>query len=182
MSVAPGRDAVVGAPPTDLRVPPGGALARCADCGAGVLLEARGISELGRRPSAVVLCPPCAAPKPKKKGIIDRMVDAARGGGAMEDAMAQLLQESVTPDVGTYFSFEPTEVADEVQGTVRELKDRWTWEWINATDAPVLIMHLMPPPNDRQVMLLPGESFHAELPKPGVVPYPRRPVRDDPQA
>ena len=162
------RDYVVGSDAAQ-KVPPGGAIADCADCGKKVLLDAAGVREVGRRPSAVVLCPVC----PNKE---------------MLKAMDGLAKQVAPYELRSHFDFDPPEACDWIEATKQELDDRYRWDWTNDSAISVMVTQRRKEPNglDRQIVVVHGDSFRIEMPKAeafGIPGFPaRRPIRDDPQA
>ena len=193
------RDYVVGSD-TAQKIPPGGVVTKCVDCKRHVLIDAKQVRDLGRRPSAVVLCAICSDPALQKKvaderGLIQKMVgkDATpeQREKVIRDQLIKKIEEmakQIAPyELRSHFDFDPPEVANLVESAREELDDRYRWKWTNDMDTPVMITQRKPEPNGlpRQMMIPHGDEFVIEMPKAeafGVPPKSRRPVRDNPQA
>jgi hypothetical protein len=193
------RDYVVGSD-TAQKIPPGGVVTKCVDCKRHVLIDAKQVRDLGRRPSAVVLCAICADPVLQKKvaderGLIQKVIgkDATpeQREKVIQDQLIKRIEEmakQISPyELRSHFDFDPPEVADLVESAREELGDRYSWKWTNDTGTPVMITQRAPEPNGlpRQMMILNGENFQIEMPKPDAFAagfHAKRPVRDNPQA
>lgn len=188
------------------KIPAGGVVTNCSDCGTSVVIDAKGVTELGRRPAAVVLCPVCANPELAKqvkgeRGLLEKMVDAAKGGPDPDKLVKDMLLKKVDElakqfapyELRSHFDFDPPEICDLVEATKKELPDRFQWKWMNDTGTPVMITQRRKEPNglDKQLMIPHGDEFAIEMPKAEALNIPgfpvtgasqRRPVRDNPQA
>lgn len=191
------RDVVVGDVAAQ-KVPPGGVVAKCSDCGSPCLLDARRVRELGQRPAAVVVCSVCDS-KMRLPGSAEKrlakVLEASRNAGApVGDDLLRAIEEiamAVAPDeITTYYDFDPPEAAVSCQASKKELEDRYTWHWTNDTGTPVLLTLRNRPEGEvpTQYMVLHGDELKAEAPKLPPVPgfatalNKRRPIRDNPQA
>lgn len=190
------RDVVVGDVAAQ-KIPAGGVVTSCTDCGSPCLLDAKRVRELGQRPAAVVVCSVCDG-KARLPGSAERqlakVLEASRQAGApVGDELLRAIEQismQVAPDeITTYYDFDPPSAAHSCQASRKELPDRWTWHWTNDTGTPVLLTLRNRPEGEvpTQYMVLHGDELKAEAPKlppvpPGFFAPKKRPIRDNPQA